>query len=146
MRRLNHVMRDDEGSTLLLAIGMAMLALALILTAAAATSLAIERRQLFTVGDGAALVASETFAVDDLVDISAPTQQLQQQAVLDAAREWVARQDPSGDTTVVDAYSADGHSATVVVAKQWTPSWLTWLLPAGLPIEVTVTARTVFGQ
>lgn len=146
MTRLRRVLRDDEGSTLLLTIGMAMLALTLILTVTAATSLAVERRQLFTVGDGAALVASETFLVDDLVGISAPTQQLQQEALIAAARDWVAQQDPSGETTVVDAYSADGHSATVVVSKRWRPAWLGWLLPEGLVIQVTVTARTMFGQ
>lgn len=46
----------------------------------------------------------------------------------------------------MDTYNADAHHATVVVAKEWRPDWLGWLLPDGLVIHVTVTARTVFGQ
>lgn len=146
MRTLRSRLHDDEGSSLLLTIGMGLLALALILATAAATSLVVERRQLFTVADGAALVASETFVIDDLVGISAPTQQLQDAAMLEAAENWVQAQDPTGQTQVLDVYSVDGFSATVVVTKEWNPLWLTWLLPDGIPITVTVTARTMFGQ
>lgn len=146
MKLIHKRLSDDTGSTLLLTIGMTMLALTLILVAAAATSLAVERRQLFTVGDGAALVASETFVLDDLVGIAAPTQQLRQDAMLEAAQQWVEDRDPTGQTQVVSAYSADGHSATVVLSKPWRPHWLTWLLPSGLDIRVTSTARTMFGQ
>lgn len=146
MHTLRRRLHDDEGSSLLLTIGMGLLALALILATAAATSLVVERRQLFTVADGAALVASETFVIDDLVGISAPTQQLQDEAMLEAAENWVQAQDPTGQTQVLDVYSVDGFSATVVVTKEWNPFWLTWLLPDGIPITVTVTARTMFGQ
>ena len=143
---LRERIRDDSGSTMLLTIGMAMLALTLILLTVAATSLAVERRQLFTIGDGAALVASETFTLDDLVGISAPTQQLRAENMREAAEAWVQQRDPSGQTQVVDVYSADGYSATVVLSKPWKPDWLAWLLPAGLDIRVTSTARTMFGQ
>lgn len=146
MRALRRRLHDDEGSSLLLTIGMGLLALALILATAAATSLVVERRQLFTVADGAALVASETFVIDDLVGISAPTQQLQDEAMLEAAENWVQAQDPTGQTQVLDVYSVDGFSATVVVTREWNPFGLTWLLPDGIPITVTVTARTMFGQ
>jgi hypothetical protein len=63
MRRL----REEEGSTLPLVAGFGALALALVLVAAAASSLYLERKQLFTLADGAALVGAEAFDLDDVV-------------------------------------------------------------------------------
>ena len=57
-------MRDDEGSILPLTIFYGVLSLVLILLVVAATSLYIERKRLFTLADGAALVGAEAFPLD----------------------------------------------------------------------------------
>ena len=60
-------MRDDEGSTLLLTIFYGFLSLVLVLLVVAASSLYLERKRLFTLADGAALVGAEAF---DLTAVS----------------------------------------------------------------------------
>lgn len=56
----------DDGSTLPLIIFFGMLSLVLILLVVAATSLYLERKRLFTVADGAALVGAEAFELADV--------------------------------------------------------------------------------
>lgn len=143
MRRVLRRARDDEGSTMLLTIGYGMLALALIVVILAATSMLIERRRLFTLADGAALVAAESFALDQLVG-DEPTPQLADAAVEEAAAAWLETA-PSTleDVTLVDAVSVDGQTAQVTVAAWWRPPVVTWLLPEGIRLDVTVTARAV---
>ena len=58
--------RDDTGSTLPLVLFYAALAIGLILVVVAASSLYLERKQLFTLADGAALVGAESFDLDDV--------------------------------------------------------------------------------
>lgn len=53
--------RDDRGSILPLVAGFGTLALAVVLLVSAATSLYLERTRLYTLADGAALAAAESF-------------------------------------------------------------------------------------
>ncbi|MDO9591011.1 MAG: pilus assembly protein TadG-related protein, partial [Microcella sp.] len=53
--------RDDRGSILPLIAGFGALALAVVLLVSAATSLYLDRTRLFTLADGAALAAAESF-------------------------------------------------------------------------------------
>ena len=55
---------DDTGSTLPLVIFYGFLALALVLIVAAASSLYLERKRLFTLADDAALVGAESFDLE----------------------------------------------------------------------------------
>ncbi|MCC6269748.1 MAG: hypothetical protein IT190_00550, partial [Microbacteriaceae bacterium] len=58
---------DDRGSMLPLTIFYGFLSTVLILLVVAATSLYLERKRLFTLADGAALVAAEAFELDDVI-------------------------------------------------------------------------------
>jgi len=142
MRRL----RDDDGSVLPLAIFYGVLALALILLVVSATSLYLERKRLYTLADGAALVGAEAF---DLADVRAtdaglrPT--LQSPDVATAVTTYVAEHPAAFDGLgVVQAHTADGRSATVTLEATWHPPLLSVLVPSGLRIEVTAVARSVF--
>ena len=66
MRALADRLRDERGSTLPLTIFYGFMSLVLILLVVAATSLYLERKRLFVLADGAALVGAEAFALDDV--------------------------------------------------------------------------------
>lgn len=140
-------MRSDDGSTLPLTIFYGMLSLLVVLMVVAATSLYLERKRLFTLADGAALVGAESFDLDDVVRTPLgyrPT--LTTESVALAATAYV--QDNRGrgfsDLTIERAESTDGRSATVSLSSYWQPPVVTLLLPDGVPIEVTTVARSVF--
>lgn len=139
---------DDEGSTLPLVAGFGALGLALVLVAAAASSLYLERKQLFTLADGAALVGAEAF---DLADVSVASGR--PDALLDPVdvhRDVTAflGGTPNGGfegLVLEEATTRDGESATVTLSSIWRPPLVTVFFPEGWRIETTATARAVFG-
>lgn len=144
--RLRALARDDAGSTLLLTIAYGALALALIVVVVGATALLVERRRLFTLADGAALHAAEAFALEQIAfDGEQPAPQLADAAVEQAAAEWL-RIAPTelDEVALVHARSVDAQTAEVTVAAVWRPPIASLLLPDGVPLDVTVTARAVF--
>jgi uncharacterized membrane protein len=139
--------RDDTGSTLLLTIFYGAMALVVVLLVVAATSLYLERKRLFTLADGAALVGAEAF---DLADVSitdgAPRVTLDSASVATSVEEYVSsnRLASVEDLKIEDASSSDGTSASVTLSGYWRPPVFTLLIPDGLRIEVTAVARSVF--
>jgi len=139
--------RSDEGSTLLLTIFYAALSLALILLVVAATSLYLERKRLFTLADGAALVGAEAFDLEDVrVTPEGPRLTLKSADVAAAVARYVRDTPPSSlESVAIDsAGSVDGRSATVTLSAYWRPPVLSLLVPEGFRIEVTAVARSVF--
>ncbi len=144
-RALRRLVREEEGSTLLLTLGFLALALSLVIAVAAATSLLIERRRLFTVADGAALAAAEAFALEQVrFDGASATPELADAAVDAAAADWAARAAGGLADVQVEGASADARSASVTVSSAWRPPVVSLLLPEGMRLDVTSTARAVF--
>ena len=140
-------LRDEEGSTLPLVAGFGALALALVLVAAAASSLYLERKQLFTLADGAALVGAEAFELTDVVVTDGmPAVALDPSDVRGDVEEFLSASPNGGfeGLTLVEATSRDGESATVTLSAVWRPPVITVFFPEGWRIETTATARTVF--
>lgn len=140
--------RDDDGSTMPLVAGFGALALALVLVAAAASSLYLERKQLFTLADGAALVGAEAFDLGDVtVDAEGPSVVLDPSDVRRDVTAFLGSTPNGGFEGLVleEATSRDGESATVTVSAIWRPPIVTVFFPEGLRIEATATARAVFG-
>lgn len=140
---------DDRGSILPLIAGFGTLALAVVLLVSAATSLYLERARLFTLADGAALAAAESFRLDSV----RPTAdgelrpRLTKPEVTAAAVEYLAQ---APDTRLeglrlVSATTPDGLSARVTLAAVWAPPVLSVFVPEGIPLQVTATSRSVFG-
>jgi uncharacterized membrane protein len=155
MKRL----RDDEGSILPLTIFYGFLSLVLILLVVAATSLYLERKRLFTLADGAALVGAEAFDLDaaTLTTLANPANpviqsadggqpKLQSADVAAAVRDYLSatRTDGFEALTLVSARSIDGRSATVELSTYWRPPMLSLLVPEGLRIQVVSVGRSVF--
>jgi hypothetical protein len=137
---------DDEGSTLPLTVFFSALALALVLLVVAATSMYIERKRLFTLADGAALAGAESFDLDT-AGAGRAQPELDGSLVLDAVRDYLD-DEPTGSfdgLTLVSAGTADGRSATARIACTWHPPVVSFAVPDGVRLEVTATARSVFG-
>ena len=138
----------DDGSTLPLVAFFGMLALLVVLLVTAATSLYLEKKRLFTVADGAALVGAEAFELDAVAFTpGGPRPVLESDDVASAVADYLAG-NPAPDLeglTVEHAFTADGRSATVTVGSVWHPPVVTLFVPEGMRIEATATARSVFG-
>lgn len=151
MRRLPECLRDDRGSTLPLIIFYGALSLVLVLLVVAATSIYLERKRLFTLADGAALVGAEAYDLDDVLapdpmGDGRPQLELRDSDVSQAVTDYLEAT-PTGQfegLVVTQADSEDGKSATVGLSAQWRPPVLTLVIPDGLRIEVSAVARSVF--
>jgi hypothetical protein len=143
---LPRVRNEEDGSTLLLAIFFGALSLALVLVVVAATSLYLERKRLFTLADGAALAAAESFPLETVSrdDSGSPRPVLRGVDVEDTARAYLEDASPRLENLrLLSAATADGRSATVSLSCAWAPPVVTLVLPEGVRVEVTATARSV---
>lgn len=141
-----HLGRDEQGSTMLLAIFYCVLGLALVLVVVSATSLYLERKRLFTLADGAALAAAEAWNFDTVtIDGERLSLELDAAGVDRSASAYLADAvHELHDVELVRATSVDGQSAVVTMRAVWYAPIHTELLPLSIPIEVTATARSVF--
>jgi len=138
---------DEQGSALLLTIFYAFLSLVLILLVVAATSLYLERKRLFTLADGAALVGAESYSLAD-VELTPHgfRPKLTPDKVASAVSDYVTASPNAGftDLRVEEATTNDSASATVSLSAYWKPPLASLLVPEGIRIDVTATARSVF--
>ena len=138
---------DDRGSILPLTIFYGFLSAVLILLVVATTSLYLERKRLFTLADGAALVAAEAFELDDVtMTADGPRVRLTSADVAAAtARYLMTAPSPGFELLTIErADTVDGRSATVQLSTYWRPPLVSALVPEGIRIDVTAVARSVF--
>lgn len=128
----------EEGSVLLLTLGYALLALALILVSVCATDLYISQKRLDALADAAALAGADGFTL--VVDGEVAHADLTDEGVRDQALALVA--DLPGEARLVSAITPDGLSARVTVSADWHPPLLSLFLPDGVRLEATGTSRT----
>jgi uncharacterized membrane protein len=128
---------DDEGSVLLLTLGYAVLAIALVLVCANATSLYLAQKRLDGLADGAALAAADgfTFAVVD----GSPRAELTDEGVHEQATAFVDA--VGGEAALTAASTPDGRSARVTVTGDWHPPLFSLFVPDGVPLGATATSR-----
>lgn len=138
--------RGDEGSILPLVAAFSGLALALILVAAAASSLYLDNKRLYSLADGAALAGAQSFALDDVsFDGDRVRARLESPSVEQAAADFlVVAPQTVDEVTLVRAGTDDGVTASVTVAGVWRAPFLAPFFPEGVPIEATSVARTAF--
>jgi uncharacterized membrane protein len=142
------MLRDEEGSTLLLTIFYGALSLVVVLLVVGATSLYLERKRLFTLADGAALVGAEAFTLESVRNTSAGWRpELFPADVAAAVGGYVSSHSGAhfDSLAIVRATTLDSRSATVTLSSYWRPPVVSLLVPEGFRIEVTAVARSVFG-
>lgn len=130
---------DDSGQVLVLAIGFVAVALALIATVAAVTSVQLERKRLLSVADAAAAYAAGTY--DETLfhsnldrvgeETGNPAIVLTDASVAAGAQEYL---DDSADAVslrdvrLVSGTSPDGQTAVVELAGVARPALIGWLM------------------
>ncbi|WP_245884544.1 pilus assembly protein TadG-related protein [Glaciihabitans tibetensis] len=137
---------DERGSMLPLTIFFGALSLVLVLLVVAASSLYLERKRLFTLADGAALVGAEAFELDDVaLTADGPEIVLRSTAIETEVERYLAANTPGTLDAVelVYAGTGDGATASVELSAFWRPPVVSLLVPSGIRLEVTSTARAV---
>ncbi len=134
------MIRSDDGTALLLTLGYAVLAIALILVCADATSLYLARKRVDAAADAAALAGAYGFTIE-VVD-GRPVARVTDGAVREQAADVVEVHERM---ELVAAGSPDGMSARVTVRTTWHAPILTLFVPGGVRIESTATSRTAIG-
>lgn len=129
---------DDEGSVMLLTLGYAVLAIALVFVTVDATSLYLAQKRLDSLADAAALAGADGFTFE--VQGGEPTAALSSGGVWDQAQALVSA--VGGTSALVAADTPDGVSARVTVATTWRPPIMTLFIPDGVALESTATSRT----
>jgi uncharacterized membrane protein len=129
---------DEDGSILILTLGYAVLAIAVILVCVDATSLYLAQKRLDALADAAALAGADGFTL--VVDSGQPRAELTDDGVREQADALV--RDVGGGAAIVDAGTPDGVSARVTVADTWRPPIVALFVPDGVALEATATSRT----
>ncbi|MFG6445334.1 pilus assembly protein TadG-related protein [Microbacterium sp. P07] len=129
---------DDDGSVLLLTLGYAILALALVFVCTNATTLYLAQKRLDSAADAAALAGADGFTLTvsgggAVAMLSDDDVRAQAEEIVEAVGEGV---------TLSAASTADGVSARVTVAGVWHPPILSLFVPEGVPLSATATSRT----
>jgi len=130
--------RHEEGSVLLLTLGYALLALAVIFACVCATDLYIAQKRLDALADAAALAGADGFTI--VAGEGAVRAELTDVGVAEQASALVS--EASGTAVLVAAGTPDGVSARVTVATGWRPPLLSPFVPDGVRLEATATSRT----
>ena len=140
--------RDDRGSILPLVAAFTALGLTLVLLVAAASSLYLESKRLLSLADAAALVGAESFELDEItVDDGLVRAELTAPEVMAAVEQYLAAYPSAFDELrLEEATTVDGRSASVTLSATWHPPVVSLLVPEGLRIDVTSTARSVFSS
>lgn len=130
--RLRTVARADDGQVMLLTIGFAVVALALVLTLSAVSGLLLERKRLMTLADGAAAYAASSFDVEAMYgemtgDGFASLPRRTDREVAELVTEHLERSAgggaAGGDVELVGTSSDDG-AVTVTLARRVQPALL----------------------
>lgn len=130
---------DDEGSVMLLTLGYALLAMALVLVCVDATSLYLERKRVDAAADAAALAGADGFVFS--VSGGRPRAVLTDDSVREQALAVVVAAE---SVELVSADTPDGTTARATVAAVWRPPVFSLFAPDGVRIEATATSRTAF--
>lgn len=128
----------EEGSVLLLTLGYALLAVAVLFICVCATDLYLTQKRLDALADAAALAGADGFTL--VVDGEDARAELTDDGV--HAQAQALWQVLPRDAQLVSAETPDGVSARVTVSTNWTPPLLAPFVADGVRLEATATSRT----
>ncbi|MEE2521412.1 pilus assembly protein TadG-related protein [Pseudarthrobacter sp. J75] len=141
----------EDGQIMVMIIGYVTLALLVATVVMGISSVYIEHKRLLSMADGASLAAADSYTLGQL-DAAAgtPAAVLHSDRVRSVAADYLART-PSSQRfdrlAVVDTTgSPDGSTAVVVLAAAVHPPVINFLVPDGIMIEATSTARARLQQ
>jgi hypothetical protein len=139
--------RGEDGQLMVLIIGYVLLALLVTTVVTAASSVYLEHKKLLSLADGASVAAADSFTLGQLESASgSPTAVLSAGRVRSTAADYLNRDGAfarfSGLAVAPATGSPDGSSAVVVLSAAVHPPIVNFLVPDGIRIEATSTARS----
>lgn len=142
--------QEEEGHIMVLLIGFVLIALLLITVVAASSSLYIAHKKLLSMADGAALAGADTFVLNGGTTTSDPGTLLTDQGVTAAALGYLSENEVPGSLSGVrldvGTGSVDGRTAQVSLTGVVHPMFINFLVPDGIVITATGTARAQLVQ
>ncbi|MGP4031305.1 pilus assembly protein TadG-related protein [Pseudarthrobacter sp. 1C304] len=137
----------DDGQLMVMIIGFVLLALLLATVVTAASSVYIEHKKLLSLADGASVAAADSFTLGQLeTGGGSPTAILTGARVQSAAADFLDRSGASarfsGLSVGPGTGSPDGSTAVVVLSAAVHPPVVNFLVPDGIRIEASSTARS----
>ncbi len=138
---------SQRGQLMVLIIGYVLLALLVATVVAAASSVYLEHKKLLSLADGASVAAADSFTLGQLEGASgSPTAVLSAGRVRSTALDYLNRNGAfgrfSGLAVGPATGSPDGSTAVVVLSAAVHPPVVNFLVPDGIRIEATSTARS----
>lgn len=139
---------DEDGQSLVLAIGLCAITLLTISVVLAASAVNLKARQLLSLADGAVVAAVDEF--EFVADGGRPKIQLEQQRVHRAVQQYLSDVGAAGrvDNLRIARVQimSDGQGASLKLSGSVQPPIVGWIIPSGVPITVESTARTVLSR
>lgn len=136
---------SEQGHVMVLLIGYVLIVLLIITVVAAAGSIYLGHKKLLSMADGAALAAADTFELSGGSTSTDPGTLLTSQGVLAATQTYLnGTETPTGLSGIVidsGTGAGDGHTAQVSLSAVVHPLFINFLVPAGINIGVSSTAR-----
>lgn len=136
----------EDGQLIVLMVGYIAVAALVATVVMAATSLYLEHKKLLSLADGASVAAADSFTLGQLdVTAGSPTAVLSPGRVRGAALAHLEHSGAFGRvrglTLAPGTGSPDGATAVVVLSAAVHPPVLNFLVPDGIRIEASSTAR-----
>ena len=138
---------EDCGQIMLLIIGYVLLTLLLVTAVAGASSVYIEHKKLLSVADSAAVAAADSYSLDQVVgDSGVPGANLSQDRVIGTVTAYLdkngIRSQFSGLAVGSGTGTPDGRTAQVTLTAVVHPVFINFLVPDGIAVTATSTARS----
>jgi hypothetical protein len=132
---------------MVLIIGYVLLALLVTTAVMAASSLYLEHKKLLSAADGASVAAADSYTLGQVeTGAGSPSAVLNSGRVRSVAADYLRRNGAfarfDGLAVAPETGSPDGSTAVVVLSAEVHPPIVNFLVPDGIRIEATSTARS----
>lgn len=138
---------NEDGQMMVMILGYVTLALLVTTVVIGISSVHLEHKRLLSLADGASLAAADSYTLGDVdTQGESPSATLNPARVRNVAADFVSRspaaQRFSGLAVAASTGSPDGSTAVVVLTAAVHPPVVNFLVPDGIRIEATSTARS----
>ncbi|MBA4101443.1 MAG: hypothetical protein C0488_04320 [Arthrobacter sp.] len=138
---------NEDGQMTVMILGYVTLALLVASVVIGISSVYLEHKRLLSLADGASLAAADSYTLGDVdTQGGSPSATLNPARVRNVAADFVSRspaaQRFSGLAVAGSTGSPDGSTAVVVLTAAVHPPVVNFLVPDGIKIEATSTARS----
>ena len=139
--------KNEDGQIIVMILGYVALALLVTTVVMGISAVYLEHKRLLSLADGASVAAADSYTLGEVdVQGGSPSAVLNSARVRNVAADFVARSPASQRFEALAVAGTtgtpDGSTAVVVLTAAVHPPVVNFLVPDGIPIEATSTARS----